>query len=102
MSKSRKYEIHSVKLYQAISFSKKVENFFSNSKAWKNPVEIEVNMEIGGVEIKDGRDHVIVPFNNVAAINLWSEIQKTREEERLGAGNYKTGINTDLEIKRPR
>jgi len=75
-----KHDILSVKLYEHVQFEKKLRNFFSTVKTPHHApsiIEIEPNV---GVSIRTEKDHVLIPFPNVAGIYMNTE-HKTKESE---------------------
>ena len=105
MSKKKEEKvIDSIRVYQAVTFEKASETFFStrivNNKIGR---EISVNLELGGVEIKSAKDHILVPFTNVSCIYFKSPIKleqekKQQEEKERLMSNTKTQRDT---AKRP-
>jgi len=95
--------IKAIRTYQAISFDKRSETFFSTLTAGnKKIVELKLLEKLMCVEIRSETDHVLVPFTNISAIHIVTqqaldEVAAT-EAEKLGR---KSGISIQ-DIKRPR
>lgn len=77
-----KTDIRLVRFYQSVSFEKKLgqKQFSYNMDQFKSRKDItmELKRELGFVEIKSAKDHVIVPLANIAYIQVFCE--STKEE----------------------
>lgn len=92
MTKSKKTEgskntempaVHSVRTYQAVTFNKSSETFFSTERInLRSACEIKLHTDLAAVEINDGRDHILVPFTNISAIYLMSPIKIKNQKDR--------------------
>lgn len=95
-------KIRSIRVYQAVPFNRGVETFFSTDKRPNRPpVEITLNKELMSVEIKNDRDHILVPLTNVSVISLDSSVQQEKAKERETESKKKTGMRAS-QIKKPR
>ena len=75
-------EIDSVRVYQSVTFEKKNETYFASRKInLRAATEISINEEIGGVEIKSEKDHILVPFTNISCIYFKSPIKVAQDEK---------------------
>ncbi len=95
-------EIDSVRVYQAVTFDKRSETFFStrdiNTKMGKS---ITVNDKYHGIEIKSNTDHIFVPFTNVSCIYFRSELKMEQMEMAEKAKAKNVGIKPQ-ELKKPK
>jgi len=60
-------KLKAVKVYQAVEFQRKLESFFIDNKS-KKMEDLEMTTNLIGVEIKTNKDHIIVPYANIAAM----------------------------------
>ena len=80
----KKYDIDSVRIYQAVMFNRSNETFFSTRKINHTPGrEIELLDDLQALSIKSDTDHIIVPLTNVSAIYLKSplKIEQAQKDE---------------------
>jgi hypothetical protein len=102
---SKKHEIDSIRVYQAVNFEKANETYFATRQINnRKACEIEILPELMSVSIKSPKDHILVPFTNISCIYLKSELKKQQEEKAIAeksklAANSKTIRDT---IKRPK
>ena len=100
-----KKEILAVRVYQAVKFNKSLDTFFSTERI-KNlePKKLTVNKEIGGIEIEDSRDHIVVPFTNVSVIYLKSKaaVEKIEEKKKQAEKVKKTNESKRDTTPRPK
>ena len=78
---SKDITIDSIRSYQAVTFEKKNETFFSTRQ-----INTRRSQEISFfsdsiIEVKSASDHILIPITNISAIYLKSPI-KIRQEER--------------------
>lgn len=98
---SELYEIDSVRVYQAVTFDKRSETFFSTRVINGKPARtIKMNTKYGGVEIISEMDHILVPFANISCIYFLSELKKQQRQEEKDSKAKKVGVRAS-EIKRP-
>lgn len=102
---SKKPVIRSVRAYQAVSFDKANETtFIANGTQRKAKVEITINSELNGVEIKSATDHILIPITNISCIYYESpsiianDEAKEKEAKRVKAQDAKQVDRT----KKPR
>jgi len=75
-------DIDSVRIYQAVSFNKKNETFFSTrAVANKEICSITLRTDISAIEVRNAKDHIIVPLTNVSCIYLKSPVKVQAEKE---------------------
>ena len=95
-------KIDSIRVYQAVTFEKRSETFFStrdiNTKGGK---VITINEKYHGIEIKSDLDHIFVPFTNISCVYFLSEIKEEQIRTAEKGKTKKTGLDA-AEIKRPR
>jgi hypothetical protein len=78
----KKYDIDSVRIYQAVMFNRSNETFFSTRKINHTPGrKIEILEELQALSIKSDKDHIIVPLTNVSAIYLKSPLKIEQAEK---------------------
>tara|TARA_R110002167_G_C12637648_1_gene648103 strand:- start:1308 stop:1616 length:309 start_codon:yes stop_codon:yes gene_type:complete len=95
-----KYEIDSIRCYQAVMFNKGNETFFASRKINNvEPLELELIEGLNAVSIKSDRDHIIVPLTNVSAVYLKSPVKIEQAEKDEIERNK---VATPSVIKKPR
>lgn len=96
-------KIKAIKTYQAVTFEKRTETFFTSiENGAKKTVEMQIRPELMCVEIKTALDHVLVPFTNVSAIHIVTDQALAEvEEARAEKANRKVGVALQ-DIKRPK
>ena len=79
-----KYNIDSIRTYQAVMFDKVTETFFSTRQINQRfPVKLELIESLNVVSIKNESDHILVPLTNVSAVYLKSPIKLKQEKLEL-------------------
>lgn len=96
-------KVRAIKTYQAVTFEKRTETFFTSiENGAKKTVQMQIRPELMCVEVKTELDHVLIPFTNVSAIHIVTEQAIAEAEEaKAEKANRKTGIALQ-DIKRPR
>ena len=62
-------KIIAIRTYQGVSFGGAVEtSFLVHGNIRKKPVQVTINQEFNGVEVKSKEDHIFVPMTNVSCI----------------------------------
>lgn len=92
--------IDSVRVYQAVTFEKRSETFFSTRNINGTPGR-KITLLDKFVSIETNNDHILVPYTNVSAIYLLSNLKKEQIQASEDAKTKKTGIAAS-EINRPR
>ena len=104
MSK-KELNIKAIRCYQSVFFHGTMHTSFNNLKNPNNPREEVVSLtympELHAVEVKDSKDHVIVPLTNVSSINLYSKIDEEVAERAPKLRGEKRALKP-TEIKRPK
>ena len=91
-------EIKAIRVYQAVTFEGVTQTFFSSQLLPnRKPVDLSLDEKLQVVELKSEKDHILVPFTNIAGIYLAMEKDKVKKESKP----KKVGIKS-TEIKRPR
>ena len=79
-----KYNIDSIRTYQAVMFDKVTETFFSTRQINQRfPVKLELIESLNVVSIKNESDHILVPLTNVSAVYLKSPLKVKQEKNEL-------------------
>ena len=77
-----KYEIDSIRCYQAVMFNKRQDTFFATRQINERiPLKLELIEGINVISIKSERDHILIPLTNVSAIYLKSPLKVEQEEK---------------------
>jgi hypothetical protein len=95
--------IKAIRTYQAITFEKKNETFFTTvASGSRKVVELKLRQELMCVEVISPEDHLLVPFTNISAIHLVTE-KALAEAAAINdeIKNRKTS-GTIQDIKKPR
>lgn len=75
-------KIKAVKVYQAVSFGKKLITYFSEVNPALVNTRLQFEMLSGvGVLISSGEEHIIVPYPNIALIEVLKEEKKLKKAE---------------------
>jgi hypothetical protein len=88
--------IKSVKVYQAVSFDKKLHTFFLAESSGNNKpiITIEFMPEILCIKFSNDNDTVLVPLTNVASIQLHSKNTEEHDAWVKEQKNAKVGVKS--------
>lgn len=82
MTTKKPRAIDSVRIYQAVSFEKKNETFFSTRSIANKPAcTISLCTDIDAVEVISAKDHILIPLTNISCIYLKSPT-KIQDEKK--------------------
>lgn len=102
-TKSTKQEskIKAVRVYQAVTFDKRNETFFSIMPIPNRTApEISVHYDKQVVEVKSSTDHVFIPFANVSGIYMFTDSDQQRLDFRESESKKKSKVAA-ADIRRP-
>ena len=95
-------KIRSIKVYQSVLFEKSMESSFSvHFIPHKAPVSLEYKAELGMIEVKSEKDHILIPLSNISAIHLWVKEDDERVKH-LDNEMKKAVTNSGEEVKKVR
>ena len=95
-----KYNIDSIRTYQAVMFDKVTETFFSTRQINQRfPVKLELIESLNVVSIKNESDHILVPLTNVSAVYLKSPLKLEQESKDK---KERAKVGTPNKVERPK
>ena len=92
--------IDSVKIYQAVSFEKKSETFFSTREIGGRKGR-KIRTVDHGIEVESDLDCVMIPYANVACIYYLSKLKEENIQKEKDSKSKKVGVKAQ-DIKRPK